>query len=75
MKETIKKNIDETNKYTKIIEEKKRKEKDELLLLKDELDSIKYEQGKIQNENLNIKRELEEKKHSKNYINMKMINI
>ena len=63
MKETIKKNIDETNKYTKIIEEKKRKKKDELLLLKDELDSIKYEQGKIQNENLNIKRELEEKKH------------
>ena len=63
MKETIKKNIDETNKYTKIIEEKKRKEKDELLLLKDELDSIKYEQGKIQNENLNIKRELEEKRH------------
>ena len=63
MKETIKKNIDETNKYTKIIEEKKRKQKDELLLLKDELDSIKYEQGKIQNENLNIKRELEEKRH------------
>lgn len=63
MKETIKQNIYETNKYIKIIEQKKRKEKDELLKLKDELDSIKYEQGKIQNESLNFQHELDEKRH------------
>ena len=55
------KNEEETIKYTKKFEEKKKNENDELFKLKDELNLIKYEQKKIEKENLDIQLKLEEK--------------
>ena len=62
-KNKIKKNEEETIKFIKKLEEKKKNENDELFKLKDELHLIKYEQKKIEKENLDILLKLEEKTH------------
>lgn len=62
-KNKIKKNEEETIKYIKKLEEKKKNENDELFKLKDELHLIKYEQKKIEKENLDMQLKLEEKTH------------
>ena len=62
-KENINKNEEEAIKYSKKLQEKKNKEKEELLKLKVDLDLIKKNQINIEKENNDILHELEEKKH------------
>ena len=63
IKTAINKCVDETNFYIAKMKEKKDKENGEIANLKDQLDSIKYEQGKVEKERNEIIREYEDKKH------------
>ena len=63
IKTAINKCVDETNYYIAKMKEKKDKENGEIANLKDQLDSIKYEQGKVEKERNEIIREYEDKKH------------
>lgn len=64
MKSAINKCVEETNYYIVQMKEKKDKEKSEIAILNDQLDSIKYEQGKVEKERNEIIHEYEEKKHT-----------
>ena len=61
IKSSINKYIEETKEYTRKIEEIKNKEKVKILKLNTEIDSIRFEQGKAENEKHIIQHELEEK--------------
>jgi len=63
MKSAINKCVEETNYYIGKMKEKKDKDKGEIANLQDQLDSIKYEQGKVEKERNEIMREYEDKKH------------
>ena len=59
----IKKNEEEAKNYEKKLIEKKRKEDNELLLLQNKRDEIKYNHGKAEKERNEIQKELDDKNH------------
>ena len=61
IKEEINKYREETKEYERKIEEKKNKENIEIFKLKNQLETIKYDKGKAEEEKLNIQHELDEK--------------